>query len=237
VAVNKKKSLETLNLIEIAKYLNVSENTITQLVANGKIPARRESGQWQFIRSVVDDWLETRIQTASNQKLTEIITTIEQIIPLSQLVSSERIIVNLNPGSKSEILEQLVQPLLKTGMIDESNGYLKKLAEREAMLSTAIGNHVAFPHVRRPDESRVVAPCVVLGICPDGVDFASLDGAPTYVFALCCGNSETTHLRLLAKVTLFLRKDGIVNSLRKHETPEAIMRELVRADCQLTASF
>ncbi len=233
----KNNNLGTLTLIEIAKYLNVSAEIIAQLVTSGKIPALRKCGEWQFMRSVIDDWLETKIQTASKQKLTEIITTIEQIIPLSQLVSLERIVTNISPGPKSVILEQLVQPLLDTGMIEEGSGYLEKLVEREALLSTAIGNYVAFPHVRRPDETRVAAPCVVLGICPKGVDFASLDGDPTYVFALCCGNSETTHLHLLAKVTLFFRKKGIVDSLRKKDTSETIMRELVKADCELTTSF
>ncbi len=231
------KETEVLSLVEIAKYLNVPSDTIVKLAETGRIPSRQASGDWQFLRSMIDDWLETRVQRAGKQKLTEVITTTERIIPLSQLVSPDRIITNVRPGAKPFVLQQLVQPLLETEMIGDGQDYLERLCDREEMLSTAIGHGVAFPHVRRPDETQVTAPCVVLGVCPDGVDFQSLDGGYTYVFAMCCGNSEATHLRLLAKVTLFLRRTNVVQSLRNSNSSQAVMKALIKADCELAVSF
>ena len=52
---------EVMTLGEVASYLKVAERTVLRMVHNGEIPCAKVGGQWRFLRTVVDDWLISRI--------------------------------------------------------------------------------------------------------------------------------------------------------------------------------
>ncbi|MFO7871715.1 MAG: PTS sugar transporter subunit IIA [Kiritimatiellia bacterium] len=228
---------EVMTLAEIAQYLKVSQKTIIRMAQSGEIPAAKVSNQWRFLSSMIDDWLVGKMQSATNADLVDIISMASEVTPISRLISVERIVMNMEPGSKSVILTQLVKKLKESRPSIDAGEYLVRLIEREEMVSTAIGPGVALPHPRDPRQTKDVAPCIVLGICPHGTEFESLDGKPTYVFALCCSNSEIVHLRLMAKVTLLLRQKQIVRQLRAAETANDVMRYVLNSDSELTTQF
>jgi mannitol/fructose-specific phosphotransferase system IIA component (Ntr-type) len=121
-------------------------------------------------------------------------------------------------------------------MLSDQTAFLARLMEREEIVSTAVGQGVAFPHARQPGETGFRRPCMVFGVCRAGTDFGAYDGSLTHVFVLCCSNSEIVHLRLLAKATMLLRKGDLVAKLRLAESSAAVMRELVQADNALMMS-
>ena len=235
--VDKKAEEEVLTLSEIASYLKVSDKTILRMAQAGEIPSAKVSGQWRFLRSFINDWLETKMYLASTESLQQVVNTAETVIPLSRLISPERVLMDLQPGSKEEILRQLVGPLGEGGIVADADGYYERLLEREEMVSTALGRGIAFPHVRHPDQAPAQSPTTVLGICRPGTDFNSLDGNATHVFALCCSSSEAMHLRLLAKVTLLLRADGMMDRLRNANDAKEVTRHLIAADWELSVSL
>jgi len=228
---------EVLTLSEIASYLKVSDKTILRMAQAGEIPSAKVSGQWRFLRSFINDWLETKMYLASTESLQQVVNTAETVIPLSRLVTPEQILMDLQPGTKDEILRQLVGPLGEAGIIADANDYYERLMRREEMVSTALGRGVAFPHVRHPDQAPAHSPTIALGICRPGTDFNSLDGNPTHVFALCCSSSESMHLRLLAKVTLLLRTDGMMDRLRNASNANEVTRHLIAADWELSIAL
>jgi nitrogen PTS system EIIA component len=228
---------EVLTLSDIASYLKVSDKTILRMAQAGEIPSAKVSGQWRFLRSFITDWLETKMYMASTENLRQVVGTAETVIPLSRLVSPESVLMDIKPGSKEDVLRQLVQPLRDGGIVDDPDEYYNRLVEREEMVSTALGRGIAFPHVRHPDQVPARSPAIVLGLCRPGTDFNSLDGDPTHVFALCCSSSETMHLRLLAKVTLLLRSDGMMDRLRNASDTKEVTRHLIAADWELSISL
>lgn len=46
---------------EAADYLRVSSKTLTGLLANGQIPARRVGRQWRILKHALDRWLTGEI--------------------------------------------------------------------------------------------------------------------------------------------------------------------------------
>ncbi len=235
--VDKKAEEEVLTLSEIASYLKVSDKTILRMAQSGEIPSAKVSGQWRFLRSFINDWLETKMYLASTESLRRVVNTAETVIPLSRLVSPERVLMDIQPGTKEEILRRLVGLLGESGVVPDVNDYYERLLQREEMVSTALGRGIAFPHVRHPDQAPARSPVIVLGICRPGTDFDSLDGNPTHVFALCCSSSEAMHLRLLAKVTLLLRADGMMDRLRNANDAKEVTRHLIAADWELSISL
>ena len=228
---------EVLTLSEIADYLKVSDKTILRMAQAGEIPSAKVSGQWRFLRSFINDWLETKMYLASTDNLREVVATSDTVVPMSRLLSPDRVVLDLTPGPPGDVLRRLVTPLAVDGVVTDPEEFYRQLVEREEMVSTALGRGVAFPHVRHPAKSQVEAPAVVIGICRAGTDFNSLDGEPTYVFALCCSSSEAMHLRLLAKVTLLLRSQELVEKLRGASNKREVARHLIAADWELSATL
>jgi mannitol/fructose-specific phosphotransferase system IIA component (Ntr-type) len=173
---------------------------------------------------------------ASTESLRQVVNTAETIVPLSRLLTPERILMDLQPGTKEQILRRLVGPLDEGGIVEDVDGYYGRLLQREEMMTTALGRGMAFPHVRHPHQAPAQSPVIVVGICRPGTDFDSLDGNPTHVFALCCSSSEAMHLKLLAKVTLLLRSDGMLDRLQDAGNAKEVTRLLIAADWELATS-
>ncbi len=228
---------EILTLAEIARYLKVSEKTILRMVKRGELPGSKVASQWRFQRVAIDQWLTAKMESATDERLVDVIQTTPKIIPLARLITPARILMDLTPGDTKTVLQQLIQPLADDNLLDDPAQFLSDLQSREAMSSTGIGDGVAIPHVREQENSGVRQTCVVMGLCREGIDFGALDGEPTYVFMLLCGNAVTVHLRLLAKTMLLLRNPGMVSSLlscRNRDEVEALLR---RADYNLSIRF
>jgi len=225
---------DIMTLAEIAKYLKVSEKTILRMANKGGIPGTKVSNQWRFMRAMVDDWLIGKMQSVSKKNLVKLIKTAKKIIPISDIINSERIILNIRTGSKKAILEQLIRPLVLQGQISNPKNFLEKLLKREEMISTAIGHGVALPHFRDSDNNnKIKNACMVLGICKEGTDFDALDAEKVYVFILICAPSVEVHLRLMAKISLLIRKKGTVDSLRKAKNTAETLEILMKTDQEI----
>jgi len=230
------KNTQTINnndimtLAEIANYLRLSEKTILRMIKANKIPVTKLANRWRFMRTVIDEWLAPRMRAVSEKNLVGIINVAKHPIPLSQLITPARIILDMKPGSKESILSKLVEPLRRTGILADSEAFTKKLVERENIISTAIGHGVAAPHVRDSKENNVRKLAIVLGICKKGTNFHSLDGHKTYVFGLVCSNSEDVQLRLMAKLSLLLRKPDVIRMLRRAKNKQEVITLLTATD-------
>lgn len=224
---------DILTLSEIAGYLKVSEKTILRLAQNGEIPGAKISNQWRFMRDVIDDWFTAKMQIAPKQNLIHVMDTGEKLLPLSRLTSPNNIILDIQPGSKTKILNQLVEPLVNSKIVLSHKSFVKSLLEREDAISTAIGHGVAIPHVRDTDEQNIASPSLTIGICKKGTDYASLDGEPTYLFILPCAPSQVIHFRLMAKISLMLRNTGIMDRFRAAAKQDDVMKILMDADTEI----
>ncbi len=228
---------EILTLTEIARYLKVSERTILRMVKRGELPGSKVASQWRFQRVAIDQWLTAKMESAPDASLVDVIQTTPKIIPLVRLITPSRILMNLEPGDTRAVLQQLIQPLADDNLLDDPAQFLRDLLAREAMSSTGIGDGVAIPHVREQENSGVRQPCVVMGLCREGIDFDALDGEPAHVFMLLCANAVTVHLRLLAKTMLLLRSPGMVATLLSCRNRDEVEKLLSKADYNLSIQF
>jgi nitrogen PTS system EIIA component len=232
-----KHDLGVLTLDEVASCLKVSPKTIHRMLRTNEIPAVKVGSQWRFLRDSVLAWLDERTMDVADNDLVSVITTAKTIVPITRLIGPDRIVLEIENGSKRDVLLPMVEALAGSGVEIDVETYISRLLKREEMVSTGIGPGVAFPHLRDPDQSPVENPCIVLGVCPGGTDFESLDGKPTYVLAMCCSSSVVVHLRLLSKMALFLRDGDTVSRIRSAKTKREVMSLLVKADCKLSGSF
>lgn len=190
---------QIMTLSEVAEYLKVAEKTILRMIKKGEIPCAKIASQWRFMRPMIDDWLISRMNVIPKNDLSALLAKEGSLVPLSRLIKKERILTGLPASSKEEILDALITPL----SLSRENHilFLKKLMQREDMSSTAIGQSIAIPHLRRPEENIIPGPEVVLGICQEGCDFDSIDNKPTHLFFLIITDSEVVHLRIISRIS------------------------------------
>lgn len=221
---------EVMTLSEVAVYLRLAEKTVLRMVHRGQIPCAKVASQWRFLRSLIDDWLIAKMRVVPQNDLARLIESSPEVIPLSRLLKAEHVVVDLWPGTREDVLRQLVQPLLRTRFIDREKPFVDKLLERERIVSTAVGRGVAIPHLRNPQENPGGGPVLVVGICRDGTDFEALDGEKTHLFFLLCSDSEVVHLRVLAKVNRIAGRKDAMARLIGAESPAEVIEILIRAD-------
>lgn len=204
---------EIMTLSEVASYLKIAEKTVSRMITRGEIPCTKVASQWRFMKSMIDDWLISRMNVVPQNDLAKILENPEGLIPFTRLTSEDLILDNVKAGSKKDILTQLIRPLVEQEIIEDAEDFLRKLLTREKMVTTGIGRGVAIPHLRHPKENPGGGPRMVVGICKGGTDYESMDGKLTHLFFLLVSDSEVVHLRVMAKLNQILREGDFVTRL------------------------
>jgi len=224
---------DILTLPEVAQFLKVAEKTVLRMVHRGEIPCMKIASQWRFMRSVLDDWLLSKMQVVPRNDLSKIIETDSTVMPLSRLTEERLILPNIQKGSKEAVLKQLTAPLRVNNLLENDQHFLRLLLQREEMASTAIGKGVAIPHVRNPEAVSTSTPLLVIGACREGTDFSSPDGLPVHLFFLLYTDSVAVHLRTISKITRIAGNDDFRTEALKADGSTSIMNLLIRFETKL----
>ena len=125
-----------------------------------------------------------------------------------QTLSEELVIPELEARGKHDALKEMTEALAKVYPGIDPVELLDKLEEREKLGSTAIGGGIAIPHTKLPGLDHVLA---IFGRSSCGVDFESVDGAPTRLFFLLVAPDESsgTHLKALARISRLLKEADV----------------------------
>jgi excisionase family DNA binding protein len=214
---------KTMTLVEMADYLNVAKRSLLRMAERGDIPATKVASQWRFMRSVVDDWLITKMKTLSDRELEKLIDSEKLPVPLSALLRPELVRLDIEDGGVEQVLERLTELLVRQNLLTDSRSFVEKLAEREEMVSTAIFPGIAVPHARKPEECPVRQPRIVIGVSRGGVDFNSLDGQPTHLFCLICANQVLLHLKIVAELALVFRQPDLIEKVKNAGDPQRVV--------------
>jgi excisionase family DNA binding protein len=192
---------------ELSNYLKLNEKTVLKMAQAGELPGFKIGNQWRFYLSAIDEYLQDKLAKSPNYDLSRIVQTAD-IMPLSRLVDESSIELGLKSDNRNGILYELARIAQDTKVAICAEHVFEHLKKREDMLSTAIGNGVAIPHPRNPDDELFTKPSVIIGRSIEGVDFSSPDGKKVHLFFMTCAPDVILHLKLLSKIArLFENKD------------------------------
>ena len=212
-----------MTLAEMADYLKVARRSLLKMAENGDIPATKVASQWRFMRTVVDDWLITKMKTLPDRELEKLIDSEKLPVPLSALLRPQLVRLDIEDVGVKRILEMLTDPLIRQNLLASREEFVDRLLDREEMVSTAIFPGIAIPHARKPEECPVSDPRIVIGVSRGGVDFNSLDGKSTFLFCLICANQVLLHLKIIAELALVFRQPDLIQRLRSAEDPNRVL--------------
>jgi len=153
-------------------------------------------------------------------------SAVHQPLKISSLLTLERTRCYFDGSSPKRVLQNVARLVSETlpGLDEEDLFY--RLAEREKIGSTAIGNGVAIPHCRTPNCPSILG---ILLKLPKGVDFSARDGQPVdllFVLLVPIG-AEEEHLRVLALLARYFVNPEFCRQLREADSDEALYQVAV----------
>jgi nitrogen PTS system EIIA component len=150
-------------------------------------------------------------------------------VRITDFLTIQGVIPELAGREKSVVLQEMAQWLAAQRESLNADQVLQVLWERERISTTAIGEGVAIPHGKLAGIERVIG---VFARSPGGVDFAALDGGPTYLFfvLLAPENAAADHLKALARISRLLKDAAFRSRLMEGQTREDIFKIIVEED-------
>ncbi len=142
---------------------------------------------------------------------------------ISEFIDPSGIKMELEARDKDGVLRELVALAGATGHINDELAILKAVRERENLCSTGFENGAAIPHPRQGHPDIVEKLVAVFARSSQGIDFEALDEKPVHLFFLLCAPTDSEHLRALAKLSRFLKKEPVRKRLMEAKTPEDVM--------------
>ena len=129
---------------------------------------------------------------------------------ISRFSAAELMIVDLDTDTREGEISALAKCMESSKFISNADSLIAKAMEREAVLSTAIGGSLAFPHVRGVEGGGLT---LAMGVSKKGIDW---DGEKVHVvfFSAIPVAVSAFYLRLMS---------GIIQAFSKKENLDAVL--------------
>lgn len=147
---------------------------------------------------------------------------------ITELLVKETMNLDLKAKKKDQVLDELIDSLVKTGRVTHAKNFKKAILAREKLGTTGIGDNIAIPHAK---SSYVTQPTLAFGISRGGVNYGSMDGQPAKIFFMIAvpengGNLHLEALSTLARMLIYEEfRDGLYGAKTKEDVLDLINNE------------
>lgn len=230
--------MEDLDLAQLAQYLHVTPDQVTRMVERGRIPGRKVRGNWRFSEAEIHHWLEDRIGVSDNEELSKVQQVLDRVHgdvqdrKISNLCSIDTMSVPLNSRTRGSVIRSMCELAAATGMLWDPATMAEAVKSREEMHPTALDCGVALLHPRRPQTTILADSVIALAVCPSAIPFAGR-GQLTDVFFLICSYDDSSHLRILAKISRLISGTELLSNLRSAGSTAAAWHCLNEAELEM----
>jgi PTS system nitrogen regulatory IIA component len=222
---------------QVAAYLHMDLREVQKLAQRGRMPARRVGGEFVFIKSEVDHWVETQMHELAPDRLAKIERGVSrhhgfehETLLVNELIPPHGIAVPLQAKTRESALRRLIDVADAAEMVYVRDELLNEVRSREDLCSTSMFPGVAMPHPRHPLPYDIAESFVVVGLTPRGIPFGAEDGSLTRLFFLICCKDDRTHLHVLARLAQILHDSRTIDQMMVSETPEELGEVLLDAE-------
>ena len=146
---------------------------------------------------------------------------------LKKILNANLVELDLKGDSKQEIIENLLDILVKTGKVKDRSLALEALLDRESKMSTGLQQGIAIPHGKTDAVAELL---VCVGIVKGGMDFEALDGIPSNIFIMTLSplTRSGPHVQFLADISRVLTSEGMRGKLINADTKDELVSLLVK---------
>jgi PTS system nitrogen regulatory IIA component len=229
--------MEDLDVSQLARYLHITPDQVLKMVSRGTLPGRRVGGDWKFNEAEIHHWLEERIGLSDQGELDEVRAVLhrQSEAPPHSLAEICPVELVSNPfvaRTRGSVIRNMCELASRTGMLWDAPAMAEAVASREKLHPTALDCGVALLHPRRPQTSILAESVLAMGICPTPVAFSDT-GQLTDIFFLICSYDDSSHLRILAKLSRIVSDESFLEGVRASDTPADAWAILNEAEMSL----
>lgn len=192
-----------LNAKDISHLLMMPDKEVQQLVKNQELPFQFIHDKVVFNKHQIIEWALGRnlpINVSGHKKLSEY-----HIETVSTLLNKDSFHYKCDLNESSYI-EQMVSKIKFEKNVD-SDIIIQLLKNREAMMSTAIGNGISLPHPRVPLMVGKNKPLINFFFPARPLNLQSIDGKHVHTLILLISQTIKQHLSLIAHLSFLLSNE------------------------------
>ncbi len=153
------------------------------------------------------------------------------MLQLSEHLTPRSVLISPEVNGRDELFGLLASVFADTGRIKSPDQVRKRLCDREAILSTGIGNGVAVPHAQITGLGGLA---MAVSVHPGGMDYPALDDQPVRLVFCLIGDTNTAaeHLAGLARLARLARKKERLDELVAAGSSEEFICTLARIEAE-----
>ena len=147
--------------------------------------------------------------------------------------SAEALMIPALKGTdRDAVLAEMCQKLADEGFVDDAGKLLESALKREAIISTAVENGIAFPHVRCIEGGALT---LALGIAPKGIKFDPAGKANTRIvfFMVIPTAASAFYLKLIAGLSQVFQKAENRDKLLDADSADKLWKALMKTTRQV----
>lgn len=197
-----------LEVEEVSKLLNVSEELLIQWIEEGKIPGYSIQDRYRLNREEVEAWV---LQQKSEDPFST--SAGSERFALFRALNKGNVYLDIKANSKEDVISETMQRLAPSLKLDP-DVLTDLFMEREKMMSTSLGSGFALPHARdlllygRSDVLAVV-------FLEKPIAFDALDGEPVHTLFFLLASNNKRHLTLLSKIAHLINNPSMREKFAK----------------------
>jgi len=144
---------------------------------------------------------------------------------IERFSAPELMIHKLKGTTKDEILLELCENMHAEGYVEDCADLHEAALRREAIVSTAVGHTMAFPHVRGVEGGGLT---LSLGVSKKGIDFGGTTKTKIFFYMVIPTAASAFYLKLLAGLTQSFGTAAQRDTLLKAKTKEELWGALTK---------
>lgn len=161
-----------------------------------------------------DDTTESRESSAGG------VATDTRVRSEAQILTRSQVRIHSGSASQDEALTEAAEILGEAGAV--TGEYLTAMKEREATVSTYMGNELAIPHGTNDAKSAILASALSVTRYDGGVDWSG----ETVTFVIGIAGVGDEHLEILSKIAELFSDDAEVAKLKRASSEEELLELL-----------
>ncbi len=135
----------------------------------------------------------------------------------SSVLTIESIVLHGSAQTPTDAIAESARLLERAGAV--TLGYEEAMLQREALVSTYMGNFLAIPHGTNEAKDSILKSAMTVVRYDNPIDWA---GNPVRVVAAIAGK-DSGHMAVLSSLALIFSDDAAVEQMLAAETPEAVL--------------
>jgi nitrogen PTS system EIIA component len=213
-----------LNATQVAALLSVPESEVRERAHAGKLPHLDAQGRLRFNRQAILEWALT---CGHPLNLGPVEEDAAGLPPIVELFTPPRFHYGVQGRTFAEVFRSALEMFELPPEADKEMIY-DLLVSREKLMTTAIGDGLAIPHLRVPLVANMPRPTLGIFFTSEPIDMGALDGKPVHTLFLLLSLTPKQHLELLARLAFVFRQPDFVKLFRERATAETICEWIQR---------